>query len=267
MTTEPPMSNPLQQKLAAGQTAKLMSLRLSHHIDVVHMLKVAGFDGFYIDAEHGMYSLRDVSDLCQMALSCGLTPWVRVHSATVGAIGPVLDAGAQGIILPHVNSAAEAALAVDLCRYPPLGHRSMAALGPTSAYQRVPAKDSLVQRNAAVMVVAMIETQSGLDQAQAIAAVPGVDALMMGPMDLSLELGIPGELRHPRILAAYDTSLKAAVGAGKHFVCGDAGGPPVAQLVAQGARILLGSNDANYLLQALTQAAQTLDREAQVSGS
>jgi len=188
-----------------------------------------------------------------------------VHSATVGAIGPVLDAGAQGIILPHVNSAAEAALAVALCRYPPQGHRSMAALGPTSGYQRLPAKDSLVQRNAAVMVVAMIETQSGLDHAQAIAAVPGVDALMMGPMDLSLELGIPGELRHPSILAAYDTSLKAAVAAGKHFVCGDAGGPPVAQLVAQGARILLGSNDANYLLQALSQAAQSLDREAGTS--
>ena len=111
------MPSPLHQKLAAGETAKLMSLRLSHHIDVVQMLKVAGFDGFYIDAEHGMYSLRDVSDLCQMALACGLTPWVRVHSATVGAIGPVLDAGAQGIILPHVNSAAEAALAVaPLCR-------------------------------------------------------------------------------------------------------------------------------------------------------
>jgi hypothetical protein len=160
---------------------------------------------------------------------------------------------------------AEAALAVDLCRYPPQGHRSMAALGPTSGYQRLPAKESLVQRNASVMVVAMIETQSGLDHAQAIAAVPGVDALMMGPMDLSLELGIPGELRHPRILAAYDTSVKAAVAAGKHFVCGDAGGPPVAQLVAQGARILLGSNDANYLLQALSQAAQTLDREAQIN--
>ena len=267
MGTERPMPHTLQQKLAAAKTVKLMSLRLSHHIDVVHMLKAAGFDGFYIDAEHGMYSLRDISDLCQMAQACGLTPWVRVHSAAVGAIGPVLDAGAQGIILPHVNNPQEAALAVDLCRYPPQGHRSMAALGPTSAYQRVPAKDSLVQRNAAVMVVAMIETQSGLDQAQAIAAVPGVDALMMGLMDLSLELGIPGELRHPRILAAYDISLKAAVGAGKHFVCGDAGGPPVAQLVAQGARILLGSNDASYLLQALTHAAQTLDREAQVSGS
>ena len=223
MTTEPPMSNPLQQKLAAGHTAKLMSLRLSHHIDVVQMLKVAGFDGFYIDAEHGMYSLRDVSDLCQMALACGLTPWVRVHSATVGAIGPVLDAGAQGIILPHVNSAAEAALAVDLCRYPPQGHRSMAALGPTSGYQRLPAKESLVQRNAAVMVVAMIETQSGLDQAAAIAAVPGVDALMMGPMDLSLELGIPGELRHRRatriathkVFASAHRRLQAGVVSGQ----------------------------------------------------
>jgi len=257
------MHNPLQQKLLAGQTAKLMSLRLGHHIDLVHMIKAAGFDGFYIDAEHGMYALRDISDLCQMAQACGLTPWVRVHSATVGAIGPVLDAGALGIILPHVNHPQEAAQAVALCRYPPLGHRSMAALGPSSAYQRVPAHTSLVARNAAVMVVAMIETQAGLDQASAIAAVPGVDALMMGPMDLSLELGIPGDLRHPRILAAYDTSVKAAVAAGKHFVCGDAGGPPVAQLVAQGARILMGSNDASYLLQALTQAAQSLDREAQ----
>jgi 2-keto-3-deoxy-L-rhamnonate aldolase RhmA len=256
------MHNPLQQKLLAGKTVKLMSLRLSHHIDVVQMLKVAGFDGFYIDAEHGMYSLRDISELCQMAHACGLTPWVRVHSATVGAIGPVLDAGALGIILPHVNNPQEAAQAVSLCRYPPLGHRSMAALGPPSAYQRLPAKESFAQRNAAVMVVAMIETQAGLDQAQAIAAVPGVDALMMGPMDLSLELGIPGELRHPRILAAYDISLKAAMAAGKHFVCGDAGGPPVAQLVAHGARVLLGSNDANYLLQALSQAAQSLEREA-----
>ena len=122
-------------------------------------------------------------------------------------------------------------------------------------------------RNAGLPDLVCTNLDEYVARAIAIAAVPGVDALMMGPMDLSLELGIPGELRHPRILAAYDASLKAAMGAGKHFACGDAGGPPVAQLVAQGARILLGSNDANYLLQALTQAAQTLDREAQVSGS
>ena len=159
----------------------------------------------------------------------------------------------------------EAAQAVAATRYPPQGVRGVSAVNHNNAYGGV--TDYFKFANDVTGVIVQIETGKAAAQLEAIAAVPGVDALMMGPMDLSLELGIPGELRHPRILAAYDASLKAAVAGGKHFVCGDAGGPPVAQLVAQGARILLGSNDANYLLQALTQAAQTLDREAQVSGS
>jgi 2-keto-3-deoxy-L-rhamnonate aldolase RhmA len=257
-----PSTHPLRSKLATGGCVKLMSLRQLRSVDAVFILREAGFDGFYIDAEHGVFSLREIADLCQMAQACNMTALVRVHSAEVGTVGPILDCGATGLIIPHVSSRQDIQAALELAKYPPLGRRSMAAIGPASGYRRQAAAEAVPQRNSEVFMIAMIETAQGVARAEEIAATEGVDALMMGPMDLSLELGLPGQVRHESICQAYLAAAAAAQRCGKHFVAGGAGGPPMADMVAAGARLLMGGNDGAYLIEALQKAVQSMQEAA-----
>jgi len=252
------IANPVKRKLAADETVLMMSLRQLRTPDTAMIVRACGFDGFYVDAEHGMYSAAEVSALCTSALLCGLMPAVRVRSSAAADIAAALDGGALAIIAPHVGSADDARTVVRAAKYPPQGERSVAALGPATRYRSLPIAEIVRLQNDATMVIAMLETESGIAHADAIAAVPGVDALMIGPTDLSAELGIPGEVRHARLADAYHQALDAARAHGKHFVAGGAGGPDIASLVARGARILMGGNDVAYLMSAARQAARDL---------
>jgi 2-keto-3-deoxy-L-rhamnonate aldolase RhmA len=249
------MSHLLRQKIHQSAHVKLISVRQIKSADIVYLVKEAGFDGFYIDTEHGIFSLREISDLCMAAQSNGLIAWVRVPEASVAVVGPILDAGAGGIIFPHVGTAKEASWAVQLCKYPPLGRRSMAALSAASLYQKKAAPELKKEREDHVDVIAMIENALGASNAEQIAAVAGVDALMMGPMDLSFELGFPGQTNHPEVIAATLKSAKAAQKADKHFVVGEAGAELLDQLRDLGAKIYTGGSDGSYLLSALSKAA------------
>ncbi len=259
------IDNPVKRKLAADETVLMMSLRQLRTPDAAMIVRECGFDGFYVDCEHGMFSAAEVSSLCASALLCGLMPAVRVRSAAAADVAPALDAGALAIIAPHIGSAEEAQAVVRATKYPPLGERSIAALGPSSRYRSLPIAEIVRLQNDMTMVIAMLETEAGVAAAGAIAGVSGVDALMIGPTDLSAELGIAGEVRHPRIQDAYFHALASARAHGKHFVAGGAGGPPVAQLVSRGARILMGANDVSYLMTAARQAAAGLRAQDQRS--
>lgn len=257
MTDPELIANPVKRKLAAGELVLMMSLRELRTPDAAMIVRECGFDGFYIDCEHGSYSRQEAAALCASALMAGLMPAVRVPGQTPEGIGAALDGGALAVIVPHVGSAEEAHAAVRAAKYSPAGGRSVAALGPATRYRTLPLAESLRLQNELTMVIAMLETAAGIENAAAIAAVPGVDALMVGPADLSAELGLPGELRHPRIREAWFAALAAARSHGKHFVAGSAG-PDAAEMVAQGARILMGATDVSYLMAAAREAAAKL---------
>jgi 2-keto-3-deoxy-L-rhamnonate aldolase RhmA len=209
-----------------------------------------------------MHSAAETSALCASALLAGLMPAVRVRSHAASEIATALDAGALAVIVPHVQSAEEADAAVRAAKYPPRGSRSIAALGPSTRYRSLPVAEIVQLMNEETMLFAMLETAQGVEQAGAIADVPGVDALMIGPTDLSAELGVPGEVTHARVNEAYFAAADAARRHGKHFVAGGAGGPPIAELARLGARIFMGGNDVAYLMSAARQAAATLRRQA-----
>jgi len=253
------MNTIFDHRLKKNGFIKIISLRQIKTSDIVYLVKESGFDGFYIDAEHGIFSLREISDLSLSAKSNGLISWVRVPEARVSLVGPILDAGANGIIFPHVSDAQEALEAVQMCKYPPLGRRSMAALSAASLYQKSAAHSLKQERDDGVFVIAMIENAKGVENAQDIANVAGVNALMMGPMDLSFELGVPGQTNHALVIDATLKAAKAAQSAGIHFVVGEAGHELVDQLRALGAKIFTGGNDGSYLLSALTKAAKDFD--------
>lgn len=146
-----------------------------------------GFDYVCIDAQHGLIDYADVAGMVQAILLGGSRPIVRVPWNEPGIIGKVLDAGAHGVIVPMVNSVEDARAAVQACRYAPDGSRSY---GPTAAKMR-PDEDYTQWARDNVVVIPMIETVQAVENLDQILAVEGIDAIYVGPADLSLTLGLP----------------------------------------------------------------------------
>jgi 4-hydroxy-2-oxoheptanedioate aldolase len=146
----------------------------------------AGFDWLCVDAQHGLIGYSEMLAILQAVTASGVPVLVRVPWNEPGWIMKSLDAGAAGVIVPMVNSPAEAELAVKACRYPPRGYRSW---GPTRAsmyaegYQPGPV-------NEAVICAVMVETVPALERLDEIASVPGVDAVFMGPSDFAISMGL-----------------------------------------------------------------------------
>ena len=154
------------------------------------ILAKGGYDWVLVDLQHGCMGYETAVEMIRAIDLAGITPIVRVPWNEPGIVGRMLDAGAMGIVAPMINSVAETQRLVDACRYPPAGKRS---LGPV----RVGARDGLgyvAGANDRIAVIPMIETVEALAAVEDIAAVPGVDALFVGPFDLSFSLGLrPGD--------------------------------------------------------------------------
>lgn len=146
----------------------------------------AGFDYVCIDGQHGLIDFGDIASLLQVLALGDSVPLVRVARNEPGTIGQVLDAGALGVVVPMVNSAAEAQAAVAASLYAPEGVRSF---GPNGVGMRVPGYYGAA--NETVMCIPMIETAAALEAVDDILSVPGVDVIYIGPADLSISLGLP----------------------------------------------------------------------------
>ncbi|KAM0544501.1 hypothetical protein ACHAPJ_011795 [Fusarium lateritium] len=205
--------NTLKAKFAAGQLCKALGVRLVTNPQVVQLARNAGFDSLFIDLEHSTLSLNDASNLCIAGLSTGITPFVRVpHQCGNGFVQKVLDGGSMGVIFPHVTNAEEAKAAVSISKYPPQGCRSMTGQLPVISLKTFPQSQVIRETNASGSTVfVMIENVSAVDNVSEIAAVEGVDVVLVGSNDLAIELGIPGEFRHEtfrRVLAQISEACK-----------------------------------------------------------
>lgn len=166
----------------------------------------AGYAWVCIDLQHGLAAEARLPELLQAVAANGSLPVVRVEENHPARIGRALDAGAMAVIVPMIESAADAARAVAACRYPPAGRRSF---GPVVAQLRA-------VEPTAVRCIPLIETAAGLDEVERIAAVPGVSGLYVGPVDLGLSLGLGAAMDHdhPRFGAALDRVVAACRTAG-----------------------------------------------------
>ncbi len=177
---------------------------------IAQLLAAAGLDFLIVDMEHGPYNLETVADIVRMARQVGITPIVRVPDLTWERIGRVLDAGAQGLMLPRVEGAAEVEAFVSYLKYPPAGRRGMASgLGNTD-FQWVNTGDYIDFINKEILVIVQIETKASVANLEAIAGVPGVDVLFIGPEDLSIALGLPGQQGHPKVVETIDQIIATA---------------------------------------------------------
>jgi 4-hydroxy-2-oxoheptanedioate aldolase len=176
----------------------------------VETIGYAGFDFVLLDTEHSAYDIAGCENLVRAADAAGLPCLVRVAENQPSPIGKALEYGAQGIVVPHVSSQAEAEEAVRNAHYPPVGVRGAAPTIRGAHYGQIPWPDYLARAREETMVVLQIEGQEGIENLDAIMAVAGVDVLFVGPFDLSTVLGISGQLDHPLLLETVGEIVQRA---------------------------------------------------------
>lgn len=204
-------TNLLKQKLVAGLPATVIA-PFASSAGLVELLGHMGFDGVFIDGEHGPTGWEDAEHMIRAAEVAGYSSVVRVDHPDVATITRALDRGAGGIQVPHVNSAAEAEAIARHARYAPLGDRGWsgwrAALGEDPA-------GYAARANAQTLVVIMLEEMAALDALDDILRVEGVDVFFVAPGDLAQSMGLPGEAGHPRVVGAMEDAFRRIHAAGR----------------------------------------------------
>ena len=157
---------------------------------VVEIIAAAGFDGAFIDMEHSAFDMRTVGEMIRVADLCGITPIVRVPENNPKTILRILDAGAQGIQVPHIEGVEGAKRAIAAVRYPPDGERGGAGSTRAAGYGGVPWTEHMRTSNEEILLIIMTEDKRGLDEIEEIAALDGVDIISLGPTDISTALGM-----------------------------------------------------------------------------
>lgn len=248
------MANRLKERLLRQE--RLIGMWLSMGAPVVaEMAAHAGFDWCLVDGEHGP---NDVVTLQQqlMAADHATDCIVRVPVNEAWIIKTVLDLGAKTVMVPMVNTAEEARAAVAACRYAPEGVRGMAA-GIVRASRYGLEGDYVARANGEIAVIVQVETRRALENLDAILATEGVDAVFIGPADLSADLGFPGRPDHPAAEAVFRETIARVRAAGKSagtifYEAGD-----ISRAFAWGANFVAVGCDVGLLAGALRTAAQT----------
>jgi 2-keto-3-deoxy-L-rhamnonate aldolase RhmA len=250
--------NLMMQRLAKGLPVTALGVRSARTPEIARLAKASGHDVIWVDLEHSAMPIDAAAQICGCALDLGLVPLVRVPEREYGVIGRLLDSGALGIIAPRIETAEQAADIVSASRFPPLGHRSAIASLPLVEYRRLPAAALYKTVNQATLVKVLIESKRGIENLAAIAAVPGVDLVGIGTNDLSAELGVPGDFRHPEVRRAHEAALEACRRAGKPLAIGGIGDAAyAAELVRRGAApFLMTGIDTEMLLSAAHERVQ-----------
>jgi 4-hydroxy-2-oxoheptanedioate aldolase len=245
------VNNPARARLERGELSLGIGVRAARTVEIAKMMKSCGYDWLFIDLEHGTMSLEFASTISVAALDTGIAPIVRVPFMQHHMATRALDGGALGIVMPHVDTLEQAREIADHLKYPPMGHRSVAGGQAIFDFKPMKIAELIAESNAATLVVVMLETPTAIANADKIAAVPGIDVLLIGTNDLAAEMGIPGEFGHERIAAAYGSVFAACKKNGKWWGMGGVYNQPLlGKYVGMGIQMVLAGNDVGFLMAA-----------------
>jgi len=210
--------NTVKRALQEGRLQLGMNFGHLRSAEIPRLLAAAGFDWAFIDTEHGNFDLETVNDVCRVALLAGLCPLVRVADLQYSLVARALDSGAQGIILPRMEDPKLLETALSWTRFPPAGIRGYGLVACQTDYEAHSFSDVIEHINANTLTVLQIESGRAVEARDEILSVPGIDAVMIGPADLSISLGVPGEFQHPKMIQAMeaicDTCIAKAIAPG-----------------------------------------------------
>ena len=207
--------NLMKKKFAAGEPAFGLSVMIPSP-QIVESAAGMGFDWVLIDCEHGTVGLETMELMVMAAEASGVTPIVRPRTNSAADILQAMDRGAQGVQIPHINTAEEARAAVAAVKFHPQGARSLAAGTRASGYGFKGSMGGFVEEaNRRTLVCVQIEDEAALPNVDEILKVEGVDVFFIGPSDLSQSMGHPGDPKAPRVAKAIDDTLAKIVAAKK----------------------------------------------------
>lgn len=196
--------NKVKKALAEGRLQLGTSFAQIPSPEVARILAAAGFDWAFIDTEHGWFGIETVKEVCYASVRAGLCPIVRVVSMDYGLVARALDSGAQGVMFPRVESPELLETAVAWTKFPPVGVRGCGLNIAHMSFAKGTIPEIIEHVNDNTMVVLQIETRRALDMRDELLSVKGIDAVMVGPLDLSISLGVPGDFQHPKMVEAME---------------------------------------------------------------
>lgn len=249
ITDRPIVRNPVVDRIADGSVALGLSVRLARSGEIARIARLTDHDFLYIDTQHAPFDVETIGHIAQTSLACGVAPIVRTRGADDSNLSLLLDMGVSGLVIPDVESAAQAEQVVQATKFAPIGSRSVGGGLPHFDYGPVPAAVAAPALNAATVIICMIESVAGLEDLDRIGAVPGFDGLYLGMNDMLLSMGRPSEFDSPEILEALDRVVAVAAANGKFAGCGG-----VKEIdhqmdaIRRGVRFLTTQADAGYII-------------------
>jgi 2-keto-3-deoxy-L-rhamnonate aldolase RhmA len=235
------LKNSVKQALREGQVQLGCQFGQLRSPEIARLLKAAGFSWAFVDMEHGGFDIETVQDICRVSYLVDFCPIVRVADLRYDLIARSLDCGARGILLPRVESPELLAQAVSWTKFPPVGVRGFGLAPPQANYETLPFAEVMSYMNQETLVVLQIETVRALEARNELLSVPGIDAVLIGPMDLSISFGMPGDFDNPKMIAAMeairDSCLEHGIAPGTH-----SRGLPMAKYWRDNGMKLIGCN-------------------------
>jgi len=245
----PIVRNNAKRKMLQGEMALGFQVYHLRSIATPLLAAASGYDFLFIDMEHGAFSVQEATQICIAALPTGVVPLVRVCTGALDEGTRMLDNGAMGIVVPHVDTAQQAKRIADAFHYPPAGTRSWGGPPALYFYQAPDMATAQKEMNDEIMTVVMIESPEAVRNADAIAAIPGIDVLLFGTSDLTTELGIAGQMGHQKIIDAYQTVGEACQKHGKIMGMGGINDNEDARrYIGMGSRFVLTGSDHNFVI-------------------
>lgn len=243
--------NKVKQQLGKGHPAIGQWISLPSPA-IAELVSNVGLDWLVIDTEHGPADWETVENMVRAMKGTEVVPFVRVPANDPALIKKALDRGALGVVVPLVSTAAQATAAVVAAKFPPDGMRGVA--GTRASRYGLDLSDYVAQWNQESLVICQLETPEAAQNAEAIAAVPGVDVLFIGPNDLSATLGVFRQFEHPDFKRAVDRILSAARAHGKTAGIMASGADDALMWIERGFRFVSVSSDARTLAAATAAA-------------
>ena len=237
----------IKKRLKAGEQLLGTMITTFASPDLVKILKNCGFDFCMVDCEHGSFTTREVSDMIGAGRGYGMPVLVRIPEIRREHVLHYMEMGAAGLLLPNTESADQARKLVDYAKYAPLGHRGVSLSRPHTDFQKVNGPEYMAEANAETMLLCQIESQAGVDRIEEILAVPGIDAALIGPNDMSQDFGMLGQYSHPRMIAAFERVMEAAARQGKWSGVHFGGAEPLKPWIHKGMQINMWNSDSGLL--------------------
>ena len=250
--------NLVKQALAEGRLQLGCGFGQLRSPEIPRMLQAAGFQWAFVDTEHGGFDLETVQDICRVSNLIGFLPVVRVADLQYPLVSRALDCGAGGIIFPRVESPEMLEKAVSWTKFPPVGIRGYGLTIVNTNYEPLGIREVMEHLNANTLVCMQIETKKALEAREELLSVPGIDAVMIGPADLSISLGVPGEFQHPKMVEAMeairDSCIRHKIAPGTQTRT-----PSLAKFWKERGMLFLGcNNDTGMLLDRATEIAKDI---------